>query len=224
MNTNKIAKPRKIVVPISEDLAWENDGEHIYEQKMDGVFAVREVRGENFQVSIIAGEQMRSGEFHAFDCPQFNCEDIRALPLRERLKMLNTLFLSHSNAYIIPPHFRIVPALNYQPSTLNEIWQRGGEGIVRKRLDAPWGTPMECCKRLETFHCIVTARGNGQSVEIADSTTMQPRGNVKLGGGKCDRVRVGSILKIEGFGLTSAGMIREPRPDKDGPNSFLVRY
>ena len=49
-------------------------------------------------------------------------------------------------------------------------------------------------------------------------------GHVALRGGKCDRVLVGSIVKVEGFGLTAAGMIREPRVCGDTPTSWLVKF
>lgn len=38
------------------------------------------------------------------------------------------------------------------------------------------------------------------------------------------KIRLGSILKIEGFGLTREWKIREPRPDKDLPTSWLIQY
>ena len=49
-------------------------------------------------------------------------------------------------------------------------------------------------------------------------------GSVPLLGGKCDRVRVGSIIKVEGFGLTAGGKIREPRVCRDTATSWLVKY
>jgi hypothetical protein len=44
-----------------------------------------------------------------------------------------------------------------------------------------------------------------------DAETGQDRGRVKMGGGKCDQVRIGSIIRVEGLGLTDLGKIREPR-------------
>jgi hypothetical protein len=141
-----------------------------------------------------------------------------------------------------------VPSAKDGGALLAEVLARGGEGVVRKRLNSPWGTVMEACKRREDFHCIVTGFNAGQSVQIAriveiekliadshagnsalstiDSNLLStsPCGNVSLLGGKCDRVREGSILKITGFGLTREGKIREPRPDADSPGSWLVKY
>jgi hypothetical protein len=62
-----------------------------------------------------------------------------------------------------------------------------------------------------TYRCRVISTGATQSVGIADAETGADRGHVTLRGGKCDRVRVGSAIKVEGMGLTAAGRIREPR-------------
>lgn len=107
---------------------------------------------------------------------------------------------------------------------LEAVWARGGEGVCAFDWDAPWGE-MLACKRLETFLCAVTGFcGGTQSVNIALAGTGKPCGHVALRGGKCDRVRVGSIIKVEGFGLTAAGCIREPRPCKDTAMSWLVKF
>jgi hypothetical protein len=245
LESQPISKPRKIVVPIAVGLAWTNEPGYIVQEKMDGMFAIR-VLGSLKCETILAGEQMRNGEFHAFDCLQYNGEDVRNLRLSERLKLLNAIFLSHSNMHLLPPEFRRVVDHADGGALLREVLARGGEGVVRKRLDGPWGVPMEACKRLETFTCVVTGMGSTQSVKISriinggefregdpsgfaeehfyQSLETTPCGSVKLGGGKCDRVRVGSILKIEGFGLTRDGQIREPRPCKDSATSWLIQY
>jgi|SRR6185312_9227287 len=218
----EISKPRKIVVPLAVGLAWGNDPQYRIEEKLDGRFETRQVFGttEDLGDTLLAGEYLR-GEFHAFDLLRLNGTDFRPYPLEHRLVFLAGVFaakpLDRTGGEI-----HRVPALHYQPSTLHDIWTRGGEGIVRKRLDAPWGTPFEACKRIETFTCTVTGFNAGQSVQI--SLADHPCGNVALKGGKCDRVRVGSILKIEGFGLTREGQIREGRVCKDSATSWLVKY
>ena len=58
---SKIEHPRKVCVPLAVGLAWGNDGA-IYQEKLDGEFAVREWRGH-----IIAGELMSRGNFIAWD-------------------------------------------------------------------------------------------------------------------------------------------------------------
>lgn len=124
---------------------------------------------------------------------------------------------------------------------LEAILRDGGEGVVAKHLDAPFGVQWFKCKRLEKFYCVVTEGPcGGQSVGIGmlrdqsniplDSSfilhpsSFTPAGRVALFGQKCEQVRVGSILKVEGYGLTPAGKIREPRPCKDTATSWLVRW
>jgi hypothetical protein len=84
---------------------------------------------------------------------------------------------------------------------------------------------MLAAKRLETWICRVAGFNGGcQSVRIVDNASGQARGNLPLFGGRCDRVRVGSILKVEGFGLHRSGLIREPRVCKDSENSWLIKF
>lgn len=242
-----IAKPRKIVVPLPTALTWGGDeNEYRYEEKLDGRFETRQAHGttEDLGDTLLAGEYVR-GEFYAFDLLRMNGSDFRSYPLHHRLAFLAGVFVTKpfdcAGGEIHP-----VPALDLRPSTLADIWARGGEGIVRKSLAGKWGEPMEACKRLETFHCLVTGMNAGQSVQLAriinggemrpcdpagfgedhfvQSLETAPCGAVKLGGGKADRVRVGSILKIEGFGLTREGKIREPRPCRDTATSWIVQY
>ena len=108
---------------------------------------------------------------------------------------------------------------------LKSILDAGGEGVVFKRLTATWFEPMLAAKRLETWICRVAEfNGGTQSVSIVDNASGQARGNLPLLGGKCDRVRVGSLVKVEGFGVHRSGLIREPRICKDKPGSWLVQF
>lgn len=219
-------KPRKIVVPLNVGLAWRGGGGYRYEEKMDGRFAQR--RDAETQ-SIILGEQMRDGRFFAFDCIMVGGQDIRRAPLRERLECLNRF------SYLRPP-------CGNGGEFLEAVLARGGEGVVAKALDAPYGE-MFACKRLWEGLCIVTGFcGGTNSVEIsrqpsavsvedllkADSRTLIasaiPCGRLPLHGGKCDRVRIGSILKVQGMNLTETGKIREPRVCSDTPGSWLVKW
>jgi hypothetical protein len=229
-----VKKPSKVVVPLAIGLGWGPEPDYIYQEKLDGVFATRDIHGD-----IFAGELMRGGKFHLFDCLWHQGMWIGGCALADRLELVNRAVHDYGL-------WTADCGLN-GGELLQRVLDRGGEGIVRKRLDAPWGTPMEACKRLETFYCVVTGINAGQSVRISKlevgsseidwsssnlpssifdllSSNSAPCGSVPLFGGKCDRVRVGSILKLEGFGLTAAGKIREPRPCKDTPTSWLVKY
>lgn len=211
-------KPRKTVVPLAEALAWRGGGGFIYQEKMDGCFATLEVRGQRSEVSLLAGERMANGDFWAFDILTHSGQDVRRLPLRDRWRLLTQDF-GHKTQDLSG----IVPTGN-GGEFLEAVLARGGEGIVAKDLDAPYGE-MFAAKRIWEGLCVVTGLGLGtHSVAIADATTGQPRGRVTVPGFKIEKIRVGSILKVQGMNLTEAGKIREPRLCRDTPDSWLRQY
>jgi len=195
MNT----KPLKQIVPLAVGLAWTGGG--LFQQKLDGKFATLETVG-----GILAGETV-GGTFTAFDCIGWQGQDVRQLPLRERLLMRNEL----CRAGQIP----IVPEVTERGGEfLQSVLDVGGEGAVFKFWDSTFFAPMLAAKRLETWLCRVAGfNGGRQSVCIADAAS-----------GKCDRVRVGSLVKVEGFGLHRSGLIREPRICKDTAESWLIQF
>ena len=105
--------------------------------------------------------------------------------------------------------------------TPDQAFALGAEGVVAKGWNDPYTAPMLCCKQLTTYRCRVVSTGATQSVGIADAETGADRGHVALRGGKCDRVRVGSAIRVEGMGLTAAGKIREPRCTEE---VWLVKF
>ena len=90
----------------------------------------------------------------------------------------------------------------------------GAEGIVAMDWTQPWGT-MFAHKVESIYLCRVNRIGGTQSVGIEDAETKQDRGRVKLGGGKCDQVRVGSIIRVEAMGETDSGKLRQPVPCRE---------
>jgi hypothetical protein len=216
-----IRKPTKIIVPLSAGLAWGNDPYVHYEEKLDGDFQVRADGGNLIVGEFLAPDHQRAGMYHApgfyaFDILEFRGENTMLWPLAARMAVLCRHW-----AGLRAPEWN---GDGTPGQWLQDILSRGGEGMVAKDIGAPWGTPMLACKRLGTWLCAVTGVGNSQSVGICDSVTGEDRGRVKLGGGKCDRVRVGSIIKVEGMQLTDDGKIREPRLCKDSPTSWLVKF
>ena len=203
-------KPTKQIVPLAVGLSW-TTGE-IFQQKLDGKFALREVAG-----GTLAGEDVR-GSFTAFDCVGWQCQDVRGVALCDRLAMRNELCRAGQIA--------IVPEVTERGGEfLESILNAGGEGAVFKSWDSTYFAPMLAAKRIETWICRVAGfNGGTQSVRIVDGASGQARGNLPLFGGKCDRVRVGSILKVEGFGLHASGLIREGRVCRDTPDSWLVCF
>ena len=199
-------KPLFNIAPLKVGLTWESDPDYFYEEKIDGKYTEKD-----FGDSLLIGET-KDGKFYAFDIVIYMGKDIRKEPLHRRLAILNRFAV-------------LRPENDWNGGCfLAKVIARGGEGVIRKSIYGEFGFDWTKCKRLERFFCKVTKIGAGQSVEIKDEGTGQPRGKVSLFGGKCDKVRIGSILKIEGFGLTAKGFIREARPCKDTPTSWLAKY
>jgi hypothetical protein len=201
-----ISKPTKIIAPIAQVLLWKAS-EFRLEEKMDGKFSTKLIGG-----LLVAGEQMRSGDFVAFDCLQVNSQDIKNEPLRVRLQQLNSL----------PGLLR--PSTGHGVEFAEAILSKGGEGIVAKRWDAPFDASMYAIKRTVEVQCVVTEILPFQAVKIADAATGADRGKVKIAAFKISKIRVGSIIKVVGMNLTDRGMVREPRLCSDSPESWLVKY
>ena len=100
----------------------------------------------------------------------------------------------------------------------------GAEGVVWQDWSWPYGEILAYKARWEGVCLVVAPPGGKQSVEIADAATGQPRGRIALRGGRCDRVRVGSLIKVNAMCLTDDGKLREPVLDSDSPTSWLVKF
>ena len=202
----QVTHPKKICVPVEQALReWRGAGH--FEIKFDGVFTVREVTG-----GILVGETV-GNRFTAFDCVERGGWDIRVHPLDLRLRARGEL--CHANG------IDEIPSCESNGADLLErVLAAGGEGVVLKSSGDYW-QPMLAAKR----SIIVTVRvtgfcGGTQSVQIADAATGQPRGKVALRGGKCEQVRIGSLVRVEGMNLTDDGKIRQPNPARQ----WLVQY
>lgn len=190
---------------MADGLEW-RDGAFRYEEKLDGRLAVRQIGG-----SIIVGELMRDGRFYAFDCLQCDGQDLAALPLGDRLSALDTFDV-------------LRPATGNGGEFLRSVLARGGEGVVAKNLSDPWGCEWFKCKRSQVFYCRIAGIDDvGEIVRLADRDTGEARGRMALRG-RINEVRVGSLLKVEAYGLTAKGLLREARPDKDAPGSWLSEF
>jgi len=217
---SEISHPAKLVVPAAEGLAWGHDGYgsgYWTQEKLDGVFCPTAWRG-----GVVAAEQMRDGRLVAFDMLALaEVGDIRRRPLKDRLTAL-----ALAADTLRADGLEVVRSASFADDGnagqfLARIWAEGGEGAVRKSLAGDWWTPMAACKRAGIWLCrVVDHCGGTQSVLIADAETGADRGKVTLRGGKCEQVRPGSLIRVEGMELTAAGKIREPRPCRE----WLVQF
>lgn len=206
-------KPSKTIVPLDVALATWRDPSMQYSVKMDGCFATLSIGS-----SLLACERIWNN-FHSFDLLACHGIDVSAQPLTERWAMLLGL-----RGELTRAGCSIVETSPDGAGLLSRVLAAGGEGVVAKRWSDGYG-PMLAAKRVQDFLVHVTGFcGGSQSVTICDSVTGEPRGKVALLGGKVDLVKVGSVLKLRGYGLTERGMIREPRVDTDSADSWLVNF
>jgi hypothetical protein len=113
---------------------------------------------------------------------------------------------------------KIVPSVSSEcgAAFLRSVLDTGGEGCVLKGWNASYFSPMLAAKRGGVWTCRVTGHVAGtQSVFIEDAETGEDRGKVTLRGGKCDQCGKGSIIRVAGMNLTSAGKIRQPQPARE---------
>jgi hypothetical protein len=227
-------KPRKTIVAREQAATWTPD-KYLIQEKIDGVFSVLELALDDGSAKV-AGEfvtpksggflapQLQKmlrfnsrGVFVAFDLLEVDGHDFACEPAMTRWAQLLAF------TPFFPEHWMLVPATIQNAKEFIEMTLRSGaEGIVAKPVNAPYGE-MECCKVLETRECVVVTMGGSQSVGIAENVngTLVDRGRVKLSGRRCDMVRVGSIIRVDGLGLTDDLKIREPRRHND--DGWLLR-
>ena len=232
MNTMTYQPPSKVLCPLEDALKW-SPSLLLIQVKADGVFQTRSltVGGQSF---IIAGEfvtrksggflapsheaalvQYPGGVFFAFDLLCIGEVDLKTMWLEARWEKLQSIA-----PHFPPGWFLIEHAARDDKNFVERQWALGAEGVVAKPWDLPYGR-MLACKRLQTYHCVVTSMGGTQSVGIADSNGLQDRGRVTLRGGKVDKVRVGSVIKVEAMGQTGSGKLREPRCTEE---NWLIKF
>lgn len=216
--------------PKFESLAWQSGVNtlgcgQLWEEKLDG-----EWRSIAHNDHMIIGESL-PGLFYPFDCLALHGEDLRARPLVDRRRALTEWvalasesgFQDVKNKGFKTSKIRL-PATGAGGEFLEAILARGGEGVVVKDWSAPWGAPWVKIKRSQVYYCRVTELLPWVAgAEICDSVTGEKRGKIALRG-KFDSVRVGSVLKVEAYGLHASGLLREARLDNDSPGSWLNQY
>ena len=215
-------KPEKRLVSIDQARIW-SPAHSLIQEKMDGEFQTREVGGG---VSLVAGEfvtrksgamltsktlallQARpAGVFFAFDLLESQRLVATHWPTKARWMELRRLEMEGFFA----DDMRLVRVWD-GPAFIDNILADGGEGVVRKDWTEPYGQ-MLAVKQLKEYTVVVTSMDGRQSVGIAEVTPggIVDRGRVTLAGGRCDKVRVGSTIKVCAMDLHESGKLREPR-------------
>jgi ATP-dependent DNA ligase len=196
-----ITRPHYGEISLQSGLAMRGRGLR-FEEKLDGRWHVLAIGA-----SRITGELMRDGRFFAFDVPIYAGQDVRRLPLRERLLILDRFPL-------------LRPATGLGGDFLRAVLSRGGEGVVCKDLDAPFGVGWIKCKRRATFDLVVTGRREDTGVLELATLDGEPRGNCAAKS-QFDRIAVGDVVEVACHSLTAAGKLREPRFVRCRPDKVL---
>ena len=195
-----IARPHYESVPLATGLRWNASSGLHFTEKLDGI------RHElAIGKSVVVGELMADKRFFAFDLPVHDGQDIRKLPRRQRLAILETFSL-----------------LRPESSTnggelLQRVLARGGEGVCAADWQSGFNDVIWRCKRVESYDCVVTDRDIG-------------RGSIRLSldgqdAGWCPakasfwKIKLGDVVEVAAMCRHVGGKFREPRflrvrPDK----------
>jgi hypothetical protein len=172
--------------------------------------------------SVFNAEKMPDGGRVLNDLIVCAGQDVRRASTAARWQMLNEL----ARAGELPQGARLSRAGFGVEMIEAEAGRNGPADIaVCKPLGAPFA--VEWCKvKFAVPHLVIVSALNYAtgSVAMVDAQTGAARGWLPLRGGKFERVRVGSILKVVSAGLTARGRLREARPDNDAPASWLVKF
>lgn len=213
-------------VPLAVGRQWRGGAGFLYEEKLDGVFHAREYRG-SFGSCMIVGELVggKCGSHYAFDIVHYAGQDLRALALRDRLKVLGELQAGELRGEFLRP------ASGQGGEFLEAVLARGGEGVVAKPLDAPYGALWYKCKRVETRDCVILEKHSGgkSSVRLGEvapppGTGIIDRGWMPLRGSKFDQVSCGMVIEVTAYGEHASGLFREARPFLNSAGELKIRY
>ena len=192
MNPPTIQRPPYQSVPLETGLRWTSSSEIQFTEKLDGIR-----RELGIGQSVIVGELMRDERFFAFDLPIYNGADIRLMPRRERLAILDTFHLLRPDSSVNGGEL------------LQRVLARGGEGICAAHWQSSFYDTIWRCKRVETHDCIVTEKSARQSVRLSENGI--DRGWCPAFGGKADRLNIGDIVEVQCYSITAKDKFREPR-------------
>jgi len=138
--------------------------------------------------SFITDGEAIGDDYHVFDLLEYDGDNLRPFPYRERFARLVDLLLSHSKH----PHVRLVETA-FTTRQKTALWERlradSREGIVFKQLDAPYvpgrpnrGGPQLKFKFVATVSAIVVKINTQRSVEagLFQGRTLVSCGNVTI--------------------------------------------
>jgi hypothetical protein len=189
----------------------------LLQEKSDGCHEFLTQAGNVFNA-----ERMPDGWLVVNDVVVIAGQDIRREGTAARWRWLNEL----AREGALPARARLSRAGSGAEFIEAEAGRNGPADIaVCKPMAAAWGVAW-CKIKFAVPHLVIVSALNHAtgSVELVDTQSGAARGQLPLRGGKFERVRIGSVLKVVTAGLTARGMLREARPDADTPTSWLVKF
>ncbi len=216
-------KPTLQPVPLADGLRWRGGGPFLFQEKADGVHCFvtcaagvsdppvfnvlkngwsQEVELQTRHYSLFNAEQMPDGSIILNDLIFLDGQDLRREPTRVRWAELQRCEVRGARCQVC--------ASGNGGELLEAILARGGEGVVAKAWEAPFGVNWYKCKRSETFDLRISeidyARG---SLRLA-SEAGEDRGWCPARAA-FEALRPGQIVEVAALCLTAKGKLREPR-------------
>ena len=213
-------KPIKQMVTREQMQAVIDGGKHLVTRKYDGEFCehsignvtllcecVRQRSGAFLTASDRAALKRHGGRFYvALTVASVGGVSVLDKPADWRWSMLQDLARRSQLPGIVMPE---------TVSSVEAAFAAGAEGVCAVPWDSLWCF-MLCVKQNIIVQCRVTGFVAGtQSVTIEDAETKQDLGKIALRGGKCDQVKIGSIIRVDATGKTDSGKLRQPNPCSD---------
>lgn len=201
-----IQRPKIETLPLEDGLRWNGAG-CLTQEKADGCWHPLEWRGHWFNA-----ERMRDGSFVVNDLIASGGQDMRHEPLTTRWRELCAIAATLDEGMSLC-------RTGAGGEFLRDILDDGGEGIVAKSWDAPFGYGWHKCKRLETFD-VTVADASGPLLSVAIEFEGVPAGRVPvLSLSTREALRNGDVIEISAQSRHPSGKFREPRfirtrPDK----------
>lgn len=170
-----------------------------------------------FGDGIFAGEQVGS-EMHVFDLLSYRGKDMRAMPFGQRYQAMEEDVLAGMYKPDNWPIFTLVAAFTRQDkmAMLERVQKSNGEGVVFKRVDAPYeggrSKSVFKYKFLETCTCIVVGVNQQRSVQLGLLNGAQQKlqvGNVTIPANFPVPV-VGDLVEVQYLYFNPEGAFEQP--------------
>lgn len=230
-------------VPMAIGLQWRGGGEFLFQEKSDGVWGIFDLRFTIYELRVNL-EIMPGGELVVNDL--VSVSDHSAVvscldwPTRKRWKTLCELFRSAAvpaagmcEVQCAGKVQTSVAGHDSAPGTgalrlcrtgsggefLEAELARGGEGIVAKAWEAPFGVNWIKCKRTQTWDLVVIekdeARGTALVKSVNQRISESMSGEIAPTWVSCrrefDRIRVGEVIEVAAHSVHRSGKLREAR-------------